>query len=96
MNIEASKIYHLTWNDMKIEVKVQLNWLGHDYAHLEVRCAQPLPITSTGYRSHFMSMNDLGGWTCPSDFVLAWLEEASQSKDWKLKWQKRQQLSFGF
>ncbi|MDZ7894373.1 MAG: hypothetical protein U5M50_05040 [Sphingobium sp.] len=43
----------------------------------------PIPITETGYRSHFCrkaEVEELGG---PVGFIRAWLEEACHSKQWQ-------------
>ena len=46
----------------------------------------PLPITETGYRSHFLSPLELVNDGGPVTFVTAWLDREAKGKDW----QKRQ------
>lgn len=55
--------------------------------HIETRSEgkRILPITETGYRSHFM--NGAEALTAfnydPVEFVLAWLDEAAEDPAWK-------------
>ena len=83
----------IVWRGITIEVRYEASWLGSkgkfSTSHLEVdvrapECAE-IPITETGYRSHFANpgtIEDAGG---PVAFVTAWLNEAAQSKGWKDK-----------
>lgn len=54
--------------------------------HLQVETLEPvrapLPITETGYRSHFISkdvIDDSGG---PAAYVLDWLDRAATGRGW--------------
>ena len=81
------------WNGYLIEVAYQPDWLnmarhvGERCAHLEVRCVKPakapLPITETGYRSHFTSPDCVEEHGGPVSFVKIWLDSESQSAKWK-------------
>ena len=93
MSIEMELQTQLTWHGLEIAVTCVPNWLNSDHAHIEIRCAEPLPITNTGYRSHFMPIRELEQWNSLDAFLLAWLDEASGSKDWQRIWAMRQQLS---
>ena len=61
--------------------------LGFDLAHLEIESIAPerarLPITGTGYRSHFTSPDTVAAHGGPAAFVEAWLESESQAPDWR-------------
>jgi hypothetical protein len=56
-------------------------------AHLEVQRVAPewamLPITETGYRSHFLPRGTAENAGGPVAYVKAWLEEAAKAPDWK-------------
>ncbi|UWR13357.1 hypothetical protein [Sulfitobacter mediterraneus] len=83
----------LTWQDIPIAISVDAEWLGGDMVHLEFRASEPLPITSTGYRSHFMARS---AWEEIDDLavhVLAWLDEKAQSKAWQNHRDARRQPS---
>ncbi len=77
----------LDWRGTLIQIGYNEDYSGlADIAHLEVETQEPvrapLPITETGYRSHFLDrgiVEEAGG---PSAFVLAWLEEAARSRGW--------------
>jgi hypothetical protein len=77
----------LDWRGVLIEISYEPRWLGDNIiAHLELRTIQPdcapLPITETGYKSHFIPrgcVEDMGG---PTAYVLAWLADAAKRKGW--------------
>lgn len=50
-------IHHLHWQGIDIEVSYTPKW-GSGYSRLEIRSIAPeraqLPVTATGYRSHFI------------------------------------------
>ncbi|MEZ5844052.1 MAG: hypothetical protein R3D27_10025 [Hyphomicrobiaceae bacterium] len=51
----------------------------------------PLPITSTGYRSHFLDEQELNAAGGPAGFVIAWLDREARGKAWALtefKWRQ--------
>lgn len=56
--------------------------------HLQIETLEPvrapLPITETGYRSHFISKNIIEGAGGPESFVSAWLDGAAANagKSW--------------
>ena len=60
--------FHLTWEGVAIEIRYEASWLGNaarQLAHLDVTSITParalLPITESGYRSHFLlSSGDRG------------------------------------
>ena len=66
------------------------------YAHLELRVQLPhkeIPVTETGYRSHFLPpgiVEEAGG---PEAFVLAWLTEEAKTPQWKKRDAAARQLS---
>lgn len=84
---QPSQTYRLKWQGIEIEaVYTPLKW--GVIAHLEIRSIAPqgvpLPITSTGYRSHFHQPGTVeahGGDVVGQ--VIAWLDEEAQSPDWK-------------
>lgn len=88
----------IVWNAIEIEVSYEAEWLGADFfAHLQLRSLEPadapLPVTETGYRSHFLkreSVENAGG---PTAYVTAWLDEAANSKAWIAAEDARRQLS---
>ena len=79
--------YRFTWRSIEIEVVYSpLKWSV--IAHLEVRTINParapLPITNTGYLSHFHqpgTIEALGGDVVAQ--VTAWLGEEAAKPDWR-------------
>ena len=81
------QIYRFTWQGIEIEATyTPLKW--KTIAHLEIRSIKPehapLPITETGYRSHFHqpgTVEALGGDVIAQ--VIAWLDEEAAGREWK-------------
>jgi len=93
----------LTWHERTIQIDYEAHWLGVDkigglqVAHLQVRVTEPeraeLPITETGYRSHFVdreAVSEAGG---PVEYVRQWLDAEARSKTWREQEAKARQLS---
>ena len=79
--------FQLLWQGIQIEiVYTPRRWSIID--HLEIHSVRPerapLPITNTGYKSHFMqpgTIDALGGDVVGQ--VRAWLDEAASEPEWK-------------
>jgi hypothetical protein len=88
-NIE---VHALRWRGVDIEITFERDWLSiareHELAasHLTVTAVQPkrapLPITETGYRSHFLHFEDIDEAGGPVGYVQAWLDSMAQSREW--------------
>lgn len=82
-------IHRLNWQEFVIEIRHTPNWLNlaleHD--HLEIIAVSPaqakLPITETGYRSHFLHRSYLDAAGGAAAYVTAWLDAESQSSQWQ-------------
>lgn len=89
------------WNGIEIEIRWNRNYLVDDdhthMAHLEVLSVKPerapLPITETGYKSHFTHVAAIDGYDSPEAFVEAWLDHASGKPEWREAQSARAQLS---
>lgn len=84
----SAETYRMTWQGIEIELTYKPKDFGGRIALLEVRSINPehapLPITSTGYRSHFhpvgtVETND----GTLIEQVTAWLDEKAKSNAWK-------------
>lgn len=94
MKKRDKQIYAMHWQGIDIEVTYIPNWseayrenYGEPLTHLTCCAIYPhkarLPITETGYRSHFTSaslIEDEGG---PVAFLSAWLDSEAKSHDWQ-------------
>jgi len=75
--------FTLIWADRSIAVSHQANWLRSGYWHIELRCADRLPVTGTGYRSIFVPQADFADETAIKDFVTRLLDEVAVSPAWQ-------------
>ncbi|HEY8696893.1 MAG TPA: hypothetical protein VIM02_04695 [Rhizomicrobium sp.] len=88
----------LEWQGITLSVSCE-----RDYAtmkgltHLSIHVLEPstskLPITETGFRSHFLSeaeVAELGG---PLGYVRAWLDAEAATPEWQSEQVARRQLS---
>lgn len=96
------EIFRTVWNGVTIEIRWEPRWLNLsnqccDPAHLEIECIDPmrapLPITETGYRSHFTSPEMIAACGGPIAYVEAWLETESQTPDWRKSEQEYRQFA---
>ncbi|WP_298128100.1 hypothetical protein [Brevundimonas sp.] len=86
------QIETLQWEGITIEVSYEAEWLGFRrgsdmaVAHLQVRSVTPerapLPITETGYRSHFVHPDEIDRLGGPVAYVAAWLDTMGRSAQW--------------
>jgi hypothetical protein len=84
---EQPQVYCFTWQGIGIEATfTPRKW--NAIAHLAIRSVEPegapLPITSTGYRSHFHpigTIEALGGDVVAQ--VTAWLDEEARKPEWQ-------------
>ena len=93
--------YTLDWEGFALSITYCPDWspsyreiYGSPMAHLEIRSIdrQPLPITETGYRSHFINAEVIEAEGGPVAFARAWLDHDAQSPKWKAAKARRQQL----
>lgn len=60
----------LNWEGISIAVSHTPQDFCGPFDHIEIKCGQVLPITETGYRSHFLSPEELEQFDSPEAFVL--------------------------
>ena len=75
--------FEMVWSARLVSISFQLNWLNTGQVHIELRCDDPLPVTSTGYRSLFVSSEELTDISSITAFVLAWLDAEARTKEWR-------------
>ena len=93
----------LIWQVQEIEVRYDPDPFNlasrHEeaMAHVEIRTLKPenasLPITETGYRSHFTPKGNIDEYDNAVGFVRAWLDHEGQSEAWKIAQENARQLS---
>lgn len=67
----------------------------YSVAHLEVRSetGERLPITKTGYKSHFLPREAVEEYGGPVEYVAEWLNHEGANAEWQKYAQERRQLS---
>ncbi len=90
------RIYEIEWEGIPITITYEKDWLSmgaSEFAtsHIEIQSAdgQPLPITETGYLSHFFEPRDID----PVAEIKEWLALRAQSKEWQKYLAETQQLN---
>ena len=90
-----AETHRFHWRSIEIEAVYRpLRWgvIAHLEVHSVAPKGAPLPMTSTGYRSHFRppgTVEARGG-----DVVLqvsAWLDEEAAKPEWQGRWEARRQ-----
>lgn len=96
--------FDASWNGIQLAITWEPHWLstgddhhGWDNAHLQIEAVSPdramLPITETGYRSHFTTAEIVAGYGGPVAFVLAWLDEEAAAPVWQQRVAAARQLT---
>lgn len=73
----------ITWRGIQVEIIYTPEKFGmteHIELHSENRVA--LPVTETGYRSHFIPMETVAQHGGPVAFVAGWLDFEAERTDW--------------
>lgn len=97
----STELHHFDWNGFLLEITYEPQWLtpailGEDVAHLQVRSIYPtdvpLPITETGYRSHFIAASAIAAAGGPVAYVDMWFTAESDAPTWRKREQTTGQL----
>lgn len=75
--------HQIVWAGITIEVKFTRNWMAGIVHHLKFRADEPVSITETGYKSHFIPYDEDLQLDDVLDFVIAWLDEAGKERSWR-------------
>lgn len=75
--------HEIIWAGITIEVKFTQHWMSGVVHHLELRADEPVSITETGYKSHFIPYDQELCLTDVIEFVVAWLDKEGQSRSWR-------------
>lgn len=90
--------FEAVWRNIPLIVRYESRWLESEatnVAHLQVESAarERLPITETGYRSHFVPAAEIEEAGGPVAYATAWLEDMARSAEWKRYAEASRQLS---
>lgn len=98
-NIQRSTIIwrglHVRVQFIPVYAKGFLELYGWSMAHLEITSKNrvELPVTETGYRSHFLPEEEVKARGGPEAYVRAWLDHAALSPVWIAKREAAKQMS---
>ncbi len=88
--------HKLMWRDIFLTIREQADYIWPGQSHIEIHVVRPkrtiLPITQTGYRSHFIGSEELSLAGGAVAFVTAWLDREAASRSWQRAEIKAQQL----
>lgn len=89
----STEHYRIAWPNpitsetIHIRITHTRDYLAKGQSHIEIECIKPkgatLPITESGYRSHFIDALELVNSGGPVTFVTAWIEREAKSKAWR-------------
>jgi hypothetical protein len=92
---EHTSRYEIDWRDpvngtdVRLRITHARNYLGMDQDHVEIESIRPkrapLPVTETGYKSHFIDALDLINAGGPITLVRSWLDAEARGKAWQQK-----------
>ena len=95
--------HEIVWDGITISISYEPRWLsladdyGLDTAHLEIEAISPerasLPITETGYRSHFTTASTVAAMGGPVALVRTWLDEEAATSAWQQQAAAARQLT---
>lgn len=86
----------LIWNGIKIMVIHTPHYFKHaevDHIELHAENRQKLPVTETGYRSHFCHESHIEPYGSALAFVQAWLDHEAMKPEWRAYVETSRQLS---
>lgn len=94
---EIAWINPLTSQTVKIRITHSRDYIASGTDHIEIESIAPkkapLPMTETGYRSHFLEKGIVEGAGGARAFVTAWLEAEAKTEAWQQVEQDSRQMS---
>ena len=85
--------HSIHWEGIVVSISHARNWLNTEFDHVEIRAEEKLPITETGYKSHFIHRDEIALFESTGSFVEKLLDEAAKSPDWIRHKEESRQLS---
>ncbi|MCD1628090.1 hypothetical protein K7H22_19025 [Seohaeicola saemankumensis] len=74
----------IVWRDISIEITFHKCGWKSDFDHIELRVEEGriIPVTETGYRSHFLPAGIVDEYGGHEALVRAWLDHGAENSDW--------------
>ena len=89
------RVAKLVWRDITCRVRHTPDYISKGWSHIEIIVLTPkdapIPITATGYRSHFLDQELLVEAGGPVTFFLDWIEREARTRQWakaEFKWRQ--------
>lgn len=77
------EIHKITWRGIAVEITFTPEKFGLvDHIELRTEGGAQLPVTETGYRSHFIASGTVAQYGGPAAFVTAWLDDEAKRTGW--------------
>lgn len=77
-------VQRFTWRGIEMSATHQQNYISTGWSHIELRVLKPkgipVPITSSGYLSHFLDEADLKAAGGPAGLFREWLDREANAK----------------
>lgn len=85
----------IVWGGVQVEITYRKRRWKSDFDHIELHVEEGriIPVTETGYRSHFLPAGIVDEYGSPEGFVRAWLDHEAGSSDWNKREQTSRQMS---
>ena len=85
----------IVWHGVSVEITYRKRRWKSDFDHIElqVKDGRIIPVTETGYRSHFLPAGIVEEHGGPESYVLAWLDHEAENPDWKKRESASRQMS---
>ena len=75
--------HKITWRGIALTITFKPDWLNvGDHFEIATEGRVPLPITETGYRSHFMAVNSITAYGGPVAYAIDWLDHEAARVGW--------------
>lgn len=83
MEDKSLEKYNITWRGVEIDITYTPDKFGMvDHIELRTENKAPLPVTETGYRSHFMNKEAVAHHGGAVSFVTTWLDHKAERTGW--------------
>jgi hypothetical protein len=75
--------HNITWRGIALTITFTPDWLSvADHLEIETEGRIPLPVTETGYRSHFVATGAVEAHGGPVAVVTDWLDHEARRTGW--------------
>lgn len=83
-DLEQEETHTIIWQGIKVEITFTPEKFGIvDHIELHTEGNIPLPVTETGYRSHFIPAGTVEQYGGAVAFVTGWLDHTAAHTGWK-------------